>query len=71
MRKALKTPLPKQKFIISKIHYSGKKVYAKKTQGTIRWYYEKTKATNFDFQKEAENIIKCFHNSEDWKVEAL
>ena len=73
LRKALKTPLPKQKFIIYEYGYynEGKKVYAKKRRGTIRWHYEKTKATNFDFQKEAENTIKDFYNSEDWKVEAL
>jgi len=71
LKKALKTPLPKQKYVISKIHYSGKTVYAKKRRGTIRWDYEKTKATNFDFKKEAANTIKDFLNSEDWKIEAL
>ena len=71
LKKALKTPLPKQKYVISKIHYSGKKVYAKSTRGGLRWSEEKTDATKLDFEKEAENTIKDFYNSEDWKIELL
>jgi hypothetical protein len=69
LRKALKTSLSKQKLIICKIVYNGKKVYAKRTINGIRWKYIKTKATKWDFRKEAENEIKCFNNSENWRIE--
>ena len=68
--KALKTKLPKEKFVIAK-DYGSSDVYAKITSRSAIWKYDKKSATKFDFEEEARKRQKCFRNSEDGKIETF
>ncbi len=67
--KALKTPLPKQKYIITKRASDGiAYFYQRKGAGFCKWYSDRDKAKRFDFKEDAEFIKKCFTNSEGWEI---
>jgi hypothetical protein len=69
--KALRMKNPKEKFIISKV-YENQKVYAyKHTKCRLFWTYNKSKAKKFYYQKDAENLCKCFQGGENFIVEQL
>lgn len=75
LKLALAAKLPKDKYIIAKEfnyenlltgEYGSKLVYMKKTKHYAKWYYEKTKATKFNYKDDAENLKKYFARSERW-----
>lgn len=70
LTKALKTPLPKEKYFISKKDDYGVDVFMKfrKNSRYCNFYHDKNKATRFDYEKEAETIRKIFLNSENWAI---
>lgn len=70
LRKALDFKLPKEKWVITKKHYDGTKIYGKKCPTCMSWEYSKEKATKYDFEKEArDNIFEKYKN--DWGVELI
>lgn len=68
--KALDYKLPKDKFVISKPnpYHSNKDIYAKRTINTIRWRNTTDRATKYFLRELAEQDIKNFTGSEEWKV---
>lgn len=71
--KALKTRLPKDKFVIVKPKYEGDLVYYKSRKGAsfCRWYDDKAKATLFSFMEDALSTIKNYTNNDNWYVMKL
>ena len=66
--RALKTRLPKDKFILIK-EYG---LYLRKTtKRYAKWTSDKTKAKIFRFAVDAEGLKRCFTNSESWIVEKI
>ena len=70
LEKALRTSLPRDKFIVFKI-YGSDTVYLRWAKRTARWTYEKTKAKVFRYKGDAEAVKKCFYNSGNWEVEQI
>lgn len=71
LERALKTRLPKDKFIVAKDNY-GQVVYlCKITRRYARWTGRAEDAKVFRFQNEAEFIKKCFTGGEHWSVEKV
>ena len=71
LRKALKTRLPSDKYVITIMLYDGRKVYFahRKNARSARWYENKSKATIYQWEEDAKAMVKCFQNSETWQVE--
>lgn len=66
--RALKTRLPKDKFVLKKEHG----VYLRKiTKRYAKWDSDKARAKIFRFAEEAEGLKRCFTNSESWIVEKI
>jgi len=66
--RALKTRLPKDKFVLKK--ENG--VYLRKiTKRYAKWDLDKAKAKIFRFADEAEGLKRWFTNSESWMVEKI
>ena len=71
LRKALRTQLPREKFIITK-DYCGNKVFLSKiTRRFAKWRPEGIKAKIFRYKNEAETIKKWFNGSDQWMVEMV
>ncbi len=71
LRKALKTRLPKDRYIISK-GYNGSTVYLRRiTTRCAKFCQERIGAKIFRYEIDARNLKHCFHNSENWNVEKL
>jgi len=70
LRKALDTPLPKQKYIITKEVYDGIGYFSHRANSSFcKWYRDKSKAKKFDYEEDAESTKTWFTSSKDWKVE--
>jgi len=68
LKKALKTRLPKEKFIVFK-KYDGENIYLWKiTKRCASWIRERARAKIFKYEEDANNISACFQNSQDWQV---
>lgn len=67
LKKALMTPLPKEKYIIAMFH-GYRYFYLKITRARGHWVTEKKKATIFAFEREAENVKLGYVNSQRWEV---
>ena len=69
LRKAINYKIPKEKYVITKMH-GNSKIYGKKCPTCMKWKWNKEEATKFDFYGEAKlNIFEKF--KDEWKVEAL
>jgi hypothetical protein len=71
LKKALKTPLPKDKFIVTKLVYDGNVFLLKVTRRYAKWTREQAEAKVFRFKQEAENIKTYFTNAENWVVKDI
>jgi hypothetical protein len=71
LRLALKTQLPKEKYIIMKQHGSGYVYLRKKGSRTAEWRNDPLKATVFRYQEEAESYKNRFSGSDNWKTRLL
>ena len=72
LKRALKTQLPKDKYIITKTLSEGKAFgYHRRGSRFCKWYWDKAKATIFRFKQDAEEFKKGFTNSENWEIEQL
>ena len=72
--RALKTKLPKDKFILSKPYYNNgsEKAYLRKiTKLHAFWIGEKERAKTFCFKDDCERAKRYISNSENWIVEKL
>jgi hypothetical protein len=68
---ALKTGMPKDKYIVTK-PYRDKTVYLYKiTTRAAKWIEDKTKAKMFFWEKDAENLKSCFYGAENWQIEKV
>ena len=71
LKKALKTRLPADKFILTK-DYFGTEVYLFRFGGRCaKWIPEKSRAKIFKYANDAEDLKRCFTNSEGWQVERI
>jgi len=71
LKKALKTRLPADKFILSK-SWGDVPVYLfRMGSRTCKWSREKSKAKIFKYLVDAQKTQACFTNSEDWKIEQV
>lgn len=70
--RALKSRLPSDKFIVTKI-VAGYQVqyFHKLTKRYAHWTIDKSKAKIFHWQEDADNLKKYFTNSEEWRTEKL
>jgi len=59
LSKCLNYKLPKNKFLITKKNYDNL-LYGKKCKTCIKWVYDKSKATKFNFKNEVEAYLSCF-----------
>ena len=70
LKEALNTYLPKEKYIISQSR-EGQRQYGKKTRTCMKWRLDKSQATIYRYRKDAEDMKKCFYNSENWEIEQI
>lgn len=71
LKKALKTRLPKDKFILVK-DYLGRPVYCRKlARGVLRWTTEKENAKVFRYAAEVEQIKGWFTGADSWTTEQV
>ena len=72
LEKALQTPLPKEKYVITK-EANGQKAYFyhRRNAGFCKWYYEQAKAKVFRYINDAEATKKYFTDSVNWTIEKL
>lgn len=71
LKRALRTYLPKDKFILTKEDY-GRQVYLYKlTKYHAKWTDDKQKAKIFHYKVDAENLKTCFTNGKNWEVEKI
>ena len=69
--RALKTQLPRDKFVIAK-QYGGRVAYIRKiTKAHAFWGYEKAKAKVFRYLDEIEQVKRGFTNSGNWTAEQV
>ena len=68
--KALKTKLPKEKYILTK-EYHNTEVYLKSCVSSANWTSERERAKVFDFKGECENVKKCYPMGQYWGIEEL
>lgn len=67
--RALKTRLPKDRFIIAK-QSDGRAIYLYTTRGRFaRWTGTMDKAKIFRYKEDAEGLKKCYNGGEHWNVE--
>ncbi len=75
LKKAMKTKLPKDNFIITKDNpkdiYGNKLYLWKITKRFARWSLDKTKAKIFRYKDDTELTKHCFTNSENWETEKI
>lgn len=71
LKRALKTQLPKDKFIIKKEVYCGIVYLWKKTSRYIKWHPYKEKAKIFRYLEDAKIFQSCYSNSGSWIIEKL
>jgi len=67
LRKTLNYKFPKGKFIITKEGYSGLS-YGKAGSRALRWLWDKSRSSKFDFKEEAENYLRNFRGLTGIKV---
>lgn len=65
---ALKTQLPKQKFVILSVHGSTAYYLQKLNKTCARWVRDKKKASVFSYQDEVEGYIEMFKDTEKWQI---
>lgn len=69
LKLALRTRLPKEKYIIVKQLVSGVVYFRhRKNSYYCHWYREEARATKFNYREDAENTIKHFTDSKEWQV---
>ena len=71
LKLALNTPLPKNKFTLTK-DWNGEKVYLRRVSSrTLSWTYESAKTKTYPYAGNLEQIKRNFQNSADWKIEEM
>jgi hypothetical protein len=68
LKKALKTQLPKDKFVIRREWTSGPVFLKRISSKRARWVREALEATIFRYLDEAEDYLRGFSSSDSWKI---
>jgi len=71
LKKALKTKLPKTKYIIEKSYYDNAVYLRKITKKSARWTREKIEAKVFRFKEECELLKGCFYGGDEWLIQQI
>jgi hypothetical protein len=69
--KALQSKLPKDKFIISKLHDYKLCYLFKITRRSAKFCFDKAKAKIFHFENDCDRLKKSFTGSEYWNIERI
>ena len=71
LRKALKTRLPKDKYIIKKDYFGGTVYLRGSTRRSARWTREKEASKIFHWIEDALGLKVCFTNADSWQIEQI
>jgi len=70
LKKALKSRLPKEKFVVSRL-IGGARYYLKIKRNHGNWFPDFKLATIFHYWVDAKNTKDCFYNGKDWEILSL
>jgi len=71
LKLAMKTQLPKDKFVISKLYGAGVVYLWKRTKLYAKWLPDKSRAKVFRYKEDAEFLKKCYTNGDAFIVERV